>query len=172
MTEFYLIESLQTFLEKTLNDINQDRPGTDREPYLGSLRTVRPLKAEMQDKEQAVKVNIYNGFVPSAKQESSVFPYVSIFLLDGSVDREYCTCRAQFDIGVYSQEDNRALMNMLRRIINGLSQLENYMLDNKFELSLPFTWSTFEENKHPFHNASIITSWSWYAPCPQNFSTI
>ena len=171
MTEMELIESLKSFLETTLQDINQESPSTDIEPHVGSLRTVKLLKTK-EITNTDVKVNIYNGFVPTKAQNKSVFPYISIFLTGGDVDIERCNCKVQFDIGVYDENDNRSLFNIIRRILNALSSLDNWTLDKKFVLNFPFSWTVLDENKHPYHQASILTSWSWYAPRPQNFSLI
>lgn len=175
MTQVELLEALKSFLEESLKNINllaHEKPNT---MPIGSLRAITPLSEgelpEEQEDEEPAKVNIFEGFVPNAKSNDSYFPYVSIFILEGSTNLRCSTAKVQFDLGVYTpneEEGIKPLLNLLQRLLFNLNTLENYILDEKFTLNPEISWQIAGEDTRPYYNAAIITEWDFLNPQPES----
>ena len=172
MTQVELLEALKKFLDDALKDINLFAPKNLSVAPIGSLKVTQPLAEELPQIEvdTPVKVNVFEGFVPSAKKDDSYFPYVSIFILEGSTNGRCSTAKIQLDLGVYApneEEGIKPLLNLLQRLLFSLNTLENYILDKKFTLNPEITWQIAGEDTRPYYNASIFTTWQFLNSEPE-----
>ena len=172
MTQVELLEALKKFLDDALKDINLFAPKNLSVAPIGSLKVTQPLAEELPQIEvdTPVKVNVFEGFVPSAKKDDSYFPYVSIFILEGKTNGQCSQVKIQFDLGVYSKNEEegiKPLLNLLQRILYGLNTIENHILDSKFTLDTNINWQVSSDDTRPYYNASIFTTWQFLNSQPE-----
>lgn len=112
------------------------------------------------------RINVYDGFVPSADSDESHFPYISVIAKSGTVVQGQASVDVTLELGTYSSdpaEGRKLLVNFVNRVQGALFSLENGILERTFTLEGEVSWEIKDEAE-PFYGASFSLVFAYRQP--------
>lgn len=112
------------------------------------------------------RINVYDGYVPSADSDESHFPYISVIARSGTVVQGQASVDVTLELGTYSSdpaEGRKLLVNFVNRVQGALFSLENGILERTFTLEGEVSWEIKDEAE-PFYGASFSLSFAYRQP--------
>lgn len=144
MIENELTESLRAFIEQSVADYRLPvKNGEPRAP------------------------RVFNGYLPPKRSGyDDDFPFVVVRPDSGEVDTEQTTVSVSIVIGCYTEEfdGHEHCLNVMSRIRNALTMMENNTLANRYVLSYPISWSVLEDQPYPQWQLDMETKWTMKTP--------
>lgn len=110
--------------------------------------------------------NVINGYLsPRDYTRKDVFPFVLVRAEEGSINVDKTQTTVAIIIGCYSNENDgeKYCLNVMRRIIQALSEMENGILANKYVLKHPMSWQIAEQPVNKWQ-LDMMTQWEYNTP--------
>lgn len=125
------------------------------------------LPVEFEKKPRAPK--IINGYLPPKRSEKGDdFPFVVVRPDAATCEREVTEVTVSIIIGCYAKEEEydgyEYCMNVMTRIRNALTSMENGTLAKKYMLNFPISWNNVTEQPWPQWQLDMETKWRFNTP--------
>ena len=145
MIEQELVKSLREFIKDAVKDFR--------------------LPVETEKKPRAPKV--YDGYLPPKRSENGDdFPLIIVRPESATTEREETEVSVAIIVGCYTEEfdGHEYCLNVMTRIRNALTSMENGILAKKYVLKFPITWNIVPEQPWPQWELEIDTKWCFNTP--------
>ena len=120
-------------------------------------------------KGEARPPKVIEGYLPPKRSGvADDFPCVIIRPENGEADREGAKVSALLIVGCWSEEFDgyKHCVNVMERIKNALSTMENGTLAGKWILQYPIKWALAEQQPYPFWQVEMELAFTCHAPQP------
>ena len=120
-------------------------------------------------KGEARPPKVVDGYLPPKRSGvDDDFPCVIIRPESGEAEREGAKVSATLIVGCWSEEFDgyKHCVNVMERIKNALSTMENGTLANKWILQYPIKWELAPEQPYPFWQLEMELAFTCRAPQP------
>lgn len=125
------------------------------------------LPVEMEKTPRAPKV--HDGYLPPKRSEpGDDFPFVIVRPDAATTERTATEVTVSIIIGCYAKEEEydgyEYCLNVMTRIRNALTSMENGILAKKYVLNFPISWNNVPEQRWPQWQLDMETKWSFNTP--------
>lgn len=110
---------------------------------------------------------VIDGYLPPKRsKEDDDFPFVLVRAESGVAEMGSTTTTVSFIVGCYTKEVDgyRYCVNVMTRIKNALTMLQDGVLANKYQLRFPIEWSLVPEQPYPYWQLEMTTNWLYNTP--------
>lgn len=121
-------------------------------------------------KGEARPPKVVDGYLPPKRSGvDDDFPCVLVRPENGEAEREGAKVSALLIVGCWSEEFDgyKHCVNVMERIKNALSTMENGTLANKWILQYPIKWTLAEQQPYPFWQLEMELAFTCRAPQPE-----
>lgn len=164
MVELYCVDALCEFVEEALGDFRLPKPPRQTEARPGSLYEEETPEYE-DDPSDEIAIKVYNGWIPSKSFDNDAdYPFVTVRPSEGTVRNGATDLNIDIIVGTFAHDDvaYKDTMNVTHRLLMRLAQLEDNILDHKYERVGEMKWNLPFDQKEPYYMVVISTSWRIY----------
>ncbi len=164
MVELYCVDALCKLIKEALEDIRLHKPPRQTEERPGSLYEEETPEYE-DDPEDEIEIKVFNGWLPSKNFDNDAdYPFVTVRPSNATVHNGATDLTIEIIVGTFARDDlaYQDTMNVVHRLMMRIAQLENGILDRKYERMGDMKWELPFEQKEPYYMAIISTSWRIY----------
>lgn len=152
MIEIYLTQALRELVEEAVKDF---RLPVEK----GETRAPKVINGYLPPKQY---------IMPGQTARDDDFPFVVVRADKATSNKEETQVDVSIIIGCYSKEfdGHEYCLNVMSRIRNALTSLENGILAGKYILSFPIEWDLVPEQPYPQWQLDMTTHWVFNTPKP------
>ena len=156
MVELYCVDALCKLIKEALEDIRLHKPPRQTEERPGSLYEEETPEYEGKPKEFPSKSKNFDN--------DADYPFVTVRPSNATVHNGATDLTIEIIVGTFARDDlaYQDTMNVVHRLMMRIAQLENGILDRKYERMGDMKWELPFEQKEPYYMAIISTSWRIY----------
>lgn len=150
MIEVYLTKALREFIKAAVKDF---RLPVEK----GEIRAPQILNGELTPKQY---------IEPNQSERKDDFPFVVVRPEGATTERERTEVTVSIVIGCYTKEfdGHDYCLNVMSRIRNALTAMENGTLDQKYILQFPIEWDNIPQQPWPQWQIIMTTRWVFNTP--------
>lgn len=130
---------------------------------------VKDFRLPVAKEENARAPKVYDGYLPPKRSEpGDDFPFV-VVRPDAATSEQYMTeVTVSIIIGCYAKPEeydgHEYCLNVMTRIRNALTSMENGRLAERYVLNFPINWNIVPEQPWPHWQLDMETKWSFNTP--------